>query len=97
MLHQTLTFQDYNYIEHLGERAFAPVSPRRLYLGHNRITDLHNQTFEGLENILELVRFSSDFYNLIIERIVEMKPNLIHVFLNYRNKCNFYLWANANT
>ena len=97
MLHKTLTFQDYNYIEHLGERAFAPVSPRRLYLGHNRITDLHNQTFEGLENILVLVRFSSDFYNLIIERIVEMKPNLFHVFLNDQNKCNFYLWANANT
>ena len=49
-------FQDYNYIEHLGERSFAPVSPRRLYLGHNRISEMDNHTFDGLENILELVR-----------------------------------------
>jgi hypothetical protein len=48
--------QDYNYIEQLGEKAFTPVSPRRLYLGHNRISEMHNETFTGLENILELVR-----------------------------------------
>jgi hypothetical protein len=52
-------FQDYNYIESLGERVFTPVSPRKLYLGHNRISEMHNNTFQGLEDILELVSNSS--------------------------------------
>lgn len=37
---------DYNYIETLPAAAFRAISPRRLYLGMNRIASINPEAFE---------------------------------------------------
>jgi len=51
----TIRFQDYNYIDRLGPRAFSALSPRRLFLGFNRISNVDAAAFAGLEPNLELL------------------------------------------
>ena len=43
---------DHNYIESLGMRQFGSLSPRRLYLAHNRIVELDDNVFDGVEGTL---------------------------------------------
>lgn len=46
---------DYNYIDKLQEGVFASLSPRRVYLGMNRIAAIHDKAFQGVESTLELL------------------------------------------
>ncbi len=57
--------QDYNYIEELKQSAFVSVSPRRLFLGMNRLSSIHPKAFAGLEDTLELIDLEgNDLHNV---------------------------------
>ena len=59
MFNNTLTVNDlnldYNYIKKLQENVFKSVTPRRVYLGMNRIASIDANAFTGVEETLELL------------------------------------------
>ena len=42
---------DHNYIEALGADAFRSITPRRIYLGTNRISTVQPNAFRGVEQV----------------------------------------------
>ena len=71
MFNGTLTVNDlnleYNYIERLEDSAFISLQPRRLYLGHNRISYIDPKTFNGVELLVELVDLEANKLNEVSE------------------------------
>ena len=59
MFNGSITINDinleYNYLEKLEASAFISIQPRRLYLGHNRIEEVHPKAFNGVDRLVELV------------------------------------------
>ena len=71
MFNGTLTVNDlnleYNYIERLEDSAFISLQPRRLYLGHNRISYVDDQAFNGVDMLVELIDLESNRLNNVSE------------------------------
>ena len=70
---------DYNYIESLQENAFKSISPRRIYLGMNRIRDIHPDAFSGLETTLELLDLERNSLNNV-SRAFDKLQNLRYLY-----------------
>ena len=64
---------DHNYIEILGERSFASLEPRRLYLGANRIQFIHDEAFTGAETNLELIDLEGNQLNNVSHAFSKLK------------------------
>ena len=75
---------DYNYIESLQENAFKSISPRRIYLGMNRIRDIHPDAFSGLETTLELLDLERNSLNNV-SRAFDKLQNLRYLYLSNNN------------
>ena len=71
---------DYNYIEKLQENAFKSISPRRIYLGMNRINEIDEEAFVGLEDTLELLDMERNSLNNISRAFDKLK-NLRYLYL----------------
>ena len=71
MFNGTLTVNDlnmeYNYLERLEDSAFISLQPRRLYLGHNRISDIDGQAFNGVDLLVELIDLEANRLSSISE------------------------------
>ena len=75
---------DYNYIEKLQENAFNSISPRRIYLGKNRIKFIDGSAFSGLEDTLELLDLERNSLNNISRAFDKLK-NLRYLYLSNNN------------
>jgi Leucine-rich repeat (LRR) protein len=75
---------DYNYIEHLSPGAFESVTPRRIYLGTNRISKIHKDTFKGVEQVLELVDLEGNLLQNVSEAFAGLK-HLRYLYLANNN------------
>ena len=76
---------DHNYIERIGERSFASVEPRRLYLGKNRINYIDDEAFTGAERNLELIDLDGNQLNNVSHAFSKLK-RLRYIFSAYREK-----------
>lgn len=99
MFNGTLTINDlnleYNYIERLEDSAFISLQPRRLYLGHNRISYIDPKTFNGVELLVELVDLEANKLNEVSEVIIhhytyyclmKLASEMLHDLLDSWNK-----------
>lgn len=88
MFNFTLTVNDlnldYNYIEKLQEDAFKSISPRRIYLGMNRISSIDTEAFSGLEDTLELLDMERNSLNNVSRAFDKLK-NLRYLYLSNNN------------
>ena len=75
---------DYNYIEKLQENAFKSISPRRIYLGMNRISNIDDNAFAGLEDTLELLDLERNNLNNI-SRAFDSLKNLRYLYFSNNN------------
>ena len=75
---------DYNYIEKLQENAFKSISPRRIYLGMNRISSIDEDAFAGLEDTLELLDLERNKLNNI-SRAFDRLKNLRYLYFSNNN------------
>ena len=63
---------DHNYLERLMAQQFRALGPRRLYLSHNRIGNVDEAAFGGVEGTLELVDLSHN-------RLDSISPAFAHL------------------
>lgn len=75
---------DYNYIEKLQEDVFKSVTPRRVYLGMNRITTIDKNAFSGVEDTLELLDMERNKLQNISSAFDKLK-NLRYLYLSNNN------------
>lgn len=64
---------DHNYIEALGEGALVSVLPRRVYLGANRISQVHQGAFAGVEDTLEVLDLDGNRLNEVPQALTRLK------------------------
>jgi Leucine-rich repeat (LRR) protein len=88
MFNGTLTVNDlnleYNYIERLEASAFISLSPRRLYLGHNRISFVDDATFNGVDRQVELVDLEANKLQNVSRGFSSLKK-LRYLYLSKNN------------
>ncbi len=76
--------QDYNYIEDLQSAAFRALTPRRLFLGMNRIKHIDDEAFKGAEEGLELVDLEGNDLNNVSYAFAQLK-GLRYLYLPNNN------------
>lgn len=88
MFNGTLTVNDlnleYNYLERLEDSAFISLQPRRLYLGHNRIGEIDDKAFNGINHLIELIDLESNKLQNVSQAFGSLKK-LRYLYLSKNN------------